>query len=108
MCHPGLNNGTVEPPVSDHQKCKDRWSLTGGGCLQESKYRVFLPRRGPGTSALWEIIYCMQCLSKDMCSSMLSLNFLVYSKYNSAPSENRDQRMHQVVAYKRLKTMENC
>ena len=31
------------------------------------------PRRGPGTSTLWKTIYCMQCLSYDMCSSMLSL-----------------------------------
>ena len=64
MCHPGLNNDTVKPPVSDQQKCKDRWSLTGGGCLQESKHRVFLPKRGPGTSPLWEIIYYMK-LSKS-------------------------------------------
>ena len=40
-----------------------------------------------------------------MCSSMLSLKLFVYSI--SAHSENRDQRMRQVVAYKRLKTMEN-
>ena len=42
-----------------------------------------------------------------MCSSMLPLKFVVYSKYHSAHSENRDQRTRQVVAYKRLKTMEN-
>ena len=29
------------------------------------------------------------------------------SEYVCAHSENRDQRMRQVVAYKRLKTMEN-
>ena len=39
ICHPGLNNDTVEHPVSNQQKCKDRWSLTGGGCLQESKHK---------------------------------------------------------------------
>ena len=42
-----------------------------------------------------------------MCSSMLSLKFFVYSKSHSAHSENRDQRMRQLVAYKGLKTMEN-
>ena len=42
-----------------------------------------------------------------MCSSMLLLQFFVYSKENSANSEHRDQRMRQVVAYKGLKTMEN-
>ena len=34
---------------------------------------------------------------------MLSLMFLVYSTKHSAHSQNRDQRMRQVVAYKRLK-----
>ena len=37
-----------------------------------------LPRRGLGTSTL--MLYCMQCLSYDMCSSML---FFVHSKYSS-------------------------
>ena len=31
-----------------------------------------------------------------MCSSMLSLKFFVNSKYHSAHSVHRDQRMHQV------------
>ena len=48
----------------------------------------------------------MQCLSYDTCNSILSLKFFVYSKKHSAHSEHRDQRMGQVVAYKRLKTME--
>ena len=38
-----------------------------------------------------------------MCSSMLSLKFLLYCKKHSANNEHRDQRMRQVVAYKRLK-----
>ena len=67
---------TVEPPVSDHPKCKDwvvAYGLTGGGRLQESNHRALLPRKGPGTSCtLWKIIYCMQRLSYEMCSSMLS------------------------------------
>ena len=37
----------------------------------------------------------------------VSPKFFVYSKLHSAHSEHRDQRMRQVVAYKRLKTMEN-
>ena len=38
---------------------------------------------------------------------MLSLKFFVYSKYHSAHSEQSDQRMRrQVVAYKKLKTIE--
>ena len=42
-----------------------------------------------------------------MCSSILLLKFLAFSKQHSAHSEHREQRMRQVVAYKRLKTMEN-
>ena len=38
-----------------------------------------------------------------MCSSMLSLKFLEYCKKQSAYNEQTDQRMRQVVAYKRLK-----
>ena len=50
-----------------------------------------------------------QCLSYDMCSSMLSLKFFVFPKWHSVHSEHKDQRKRQVVAYKRLKfnTMEN-
>ena len=57
-CNDSMN--TVEPPVSDHPKWKDwvvayrRWSLTGGGHLQESNHRGPLPRWGPGTSTLWK------------------------------------------------------
>ena len=71
---------TVEPPVSDHPKCKTEWSLTGGDRLQESSHKGPLLRRGPGTSTLWKIIYCMQCLRNDMSNSMFSQKFLVYSK----------------------------
>ena len=52
----------------------------GGGHLQEMNNMGPPPRRGPGTSTLWKIIYCMQCLRYDMCSSLLSLKFFVYSK----------------------------
>ena len=93
----------VEPPVSDHPKCKDsvvpygRWSLT------RIKPHEALWRRGPDTSTLWKITYCMQFLSYAMCSSMLSLKFFVYSKYYSAQSEYRNQSMQQVVVYKKVK-----
>ena len=46
-----------------------------GGRLQESNRRRSLPRSGPDTSTLWKMIYCMQCLSYAMCSSMLSFEF---------------------------------
>ena len=42
-----------------------------------------------------------------MSSSKLLPKFFVYSKKHSAHSEHRDQRIRQVVAYKRLETMEN-
>ena len=42
-----------------------------------------------------------------MCSSMLLLKFVVYSRENSANSEHRGQRMRQAVSYKALKKMEN-
>ena len=38
---------------------------------------------------------------------MLSLKFFIYSKYHSAHSVHRDQRMRQVVTYRRLKAMKN-
>ena len=38
---------------------------------------------------------------------MLSLKFFVYSKQHSAHNEQKDQRMRQVVAYKRFKKLEN-
>ena len=99
------DNTTVETPSSDHPKCKDlvvaygRWSFTRiGGPL---------PRRGPGTSTLWQIIYCMQFLSYTLSISMLSLKLFVYSKWYSARSQHKDHRRCQVVAYKRLKAMKN-
>ena len=64
------------------------------GRLQESNHRGPLPRRGPSTFTLWKIIYCIQFLIYALCSSMLLLKFFVHSKC-------------QVVAYNRLKTIEN-
>ena len=75
----------VEPPLSDHPKCTQKtWSLTGGGRVQESNHMGPLPRRGPGTSTSWKIIYCMQFLSYAMCSSMLSLKVLSYIQSSTA------------------------
>ena len=36
------------------------------------------PSKGPGTSTLWKIIYCMQCLSNNMCSCMVSLKISLF------------------------------
>ena len=85
---------TVEPPVSDHPKCKDlvvaygRWSLTRIE-PQEASYE----KRS-------EDIYFMEdnLLDYTVCSSMW---------VHGAHSEHRDQRTRQEVAYKRLKTIEN-
>ena len=79
------------------------------GRLQESNHRGPLPKRDLGTFTLWKMIYCIQFLSYGRCSSILLLKFcvhVVYSKWQSAHSERRDQRMLQVVAYESLKTME--
>ena len=70
------------------------------GRLQESNHRGPLPKRDLGTFTLWKMIYCIQFLSYGMCVHV------VYSKWQSAHSERRDQRMLQVVAYESLKTME--
>ena len=78
-----------------------------GGRLHESNHRGPHPRRGPGKSTLCKIIYCMHCLSYAMCTSILSLKFFVYSKYHSSHSEQKDQRMRHVVAYKKLKRIDN-
>ena len=52
---------------------------------------------------------CMQSLSYKMCSSMLSVKFFVYSNISSIvhTANIRDKKIRQVIAYKRLKTMEN-
>ena len=71
---------TVEPPMSDHPRCKDlvvaygRWSLT------RIKRQGSLLRRCTDTSTLWKIIYCIQFLSYNVCSSRLILKFFAYSK----------------------------
>ena len=41
-------------PLATTKNATTEWSLTGGGRLQESNHR------GPWTSTLWKIIYCMQ------------------------------------------------
>ena len=80
---------TVEPPISDHPRCKDlvvaygRWSLT------RIEPQGSLLRRCTDTSTLWKIIYCMQFLSYNMCSSRLILKFFAYSKQHSTHSEHK-------------------
>ena len=54
---------TVESPVSDHPKCKDRVVAYGWWSFTRIEPQGPLPRRGPDTSTLWKIIYCMQCPS---------------------------------------------
>ena len=81
---------TIRTSINKFDKCCISYSRTSrerspkmqrlSGRLQELNYRGSLPRRGPRTSTLWKIIYCMQSLSWDMCSSMLLLKFYVYSK----------------------------
>ena len=65
------------------------------------------PSKGPGTSALWKMIYFMQCLSNNMCSCMVSLKISLFILSNIVHRDRGDKRMRQVVAYKRLRTMEN-
>ena len=69
-----LTGARVQMMLQGTQNAKTEWSLTGGGRLQESNHRGSLPRRLPGTSTLWKIIYCMQFLSYAMGSSMLLLS----------------------------------
>ena len=69
-----LTGARVQMMLQGKQNAKTEWSLTGGGRLQESNRRGSLPRRLPGTSILWKIIYCMQFLSYAMGSSMLLLS----------------------------------
>ena len=84
---------TVEPPISHHPRCKDlvmvaygRWSLTRiepQGSSSEKMYRhtYFMENNN--------IIYCMQFLSYNMCSSRLILKFFAYSKQHSTHSEHK-------------------
>ena len=55
----------------------------------------------------WKIIHCMQLLSYFMQSSTLLLGFLVFSKWHSTYSKQRNCTMCQKFAYKWLKTIEN-
>ena len=50
-----------------------------------------------------EIIYYMQSLSYNMCSSMLNVKFFVYSKQHSTHSKHKRYTIRRVIAYKRLK-----
>ena len=94
------DTATVEPPVNDQPKCKDwviaygRWSFT----------RIE-PQRASSEKRSRHIYFTEDNWVHAMSNcSMLSLKFFVYFKWHNAHCENRDQRMRQVVAYKRLKT----
>ena len=90
--------GLTEPPVSAHPNYRDwvvaygRWSFT------RIEPQESLPRRGPGTSTLWKVILCMQVRICVVPFCHLSSSYMLNNKANIA----RDQRMRQVVAYKRL------
>ena len=92
-----------------NDKCNDCVVALGGWSFTRIEpHGTFSEKRSGQISTLWKIIYWMQCLSYDMCSSMLSLKFFVYSNKHSAQSEHRDQKTRQVVVtYKKLKTMGN-
>ena len=64
-------------------------------------------RRGPGTSTLWRKFIAYNFQVTPCVGPYCLLKFFVYSRQQSAHSEQRDQRMRQVVGYKRLKTIEN-
>ena len=69
-------------------------SLTGGGRLQESNHKGPLPRRGPGTSTLWKIVYYIQFLSYAMRRSTLLLSSLYILKVGSCQA-SAWKRSHQ-------------
>ena len=67
----GRIESTVEPPVSDHSKCKDLVVDLREMVAYKNRTTWGLYREEvPGTSTLWKVIYCMQFLSYIMCSSM--------------------------------------
>ena len=78
---------TVKGSTSNHPKSKTYWSLTEGGCLEESNHKVSLPS-GPDT--VQKIInfiasnFMQFHASYDMCSSMLSVKVL--HNYTCSPS----------------------
>ena len=62
------------------QNVESQRSLTGRGHLQESNNKGSLSRKGPDSSTLWKIMFCMQFLSYDtcMCRFMLTLGGMVH------------------------------
>ena len=55
------------------------------------------PSKGPGTCTLWKIIYCMQCLSNNLCSCMVSLKISLFIlSSHSAHRDRGDKRMRPV------------
>ena len=78
------NIDTVEPPISNHLRCKG-WMVTyGRRLLTRIKPQGLLPK-----IYFMEIIYYMQSLSYNMCSSMLNVKFFVYSKKHSTHSKHK-------------------
>ena len=68
---------TVKPPVRDHLKCEDLLVAYRRPVVAfENRTTGDLFREEVQTSVLWKIIYCMQFLSCDVYSLMLSLRVL--------------------------------
>ena len=64
---------TVEPPVSDHPKCKDL--VVADGRFSFTRIEPYGEKGHGHILTLWKIF-----LSNTMCSSMLLLKFFMYSK----------------------------
>ena len=69
-------NSRTRPPKMQRRRSRLREVVA----YKNQNHRAPLPRRGPDPSTLWKIVYCMQCLSHDMCSSIMSREVFVYSK----------------------------
>ena len=79
-----ITSSRTSPERSPKMHPKDLVAYGRWSCTRIKSGMGPLPRRDPGTSTSWKIIYWTQFLSQAMCSSMLSLKVLSYIQSSTA------------------------
>ena len=81
------NGNTVEPPVSQHPKCKDlvvaygKWSLTGGGRLREVVALTRIEQQGVFSEKRSGHIYFVEDNLLQAISKLRHVQFHVVTKF---------------------------
>ena len=100
-CH--RPSGPSLPSFFSEIRCFVFKNLSSRGLIPDAYGRCSLTRIEPCVFMEDNLLHVMS----KLLHVMLSLKFLLYCKKHSANNEHRDQRMGQVVAYKRLKQSNN-